>query len=107
MDQKNDDTIVQDDDSFHPPSEILYIDSLSSDDDTFSGEINDNYATEEDLHTQSVPRNLRPNSGPRRSDASTGVPSFEPSFKCQTYKTKKTRQKQFITRILKTHENRK
>ena len=101
MYQDNDDTIVQDDDYVHPLSEILDIDSLSYEDDTSSGAITNNNSIEEDLHTKSVPRNLRPNSGPRRSDAGTGVPSFEPSFKGQTYKTTNTRQKQFLTKMKK------
>ena len=99
MYQDNEDTIVQDDDSVHPPSKILDIDSLSSDDDTSSGEITDDNATEEDLHTQIVPRNIFPNSGPRWLDAGTGVPSFEPSFKGQIYKTANTRKKQFLAKI--------
>ena len=45
MYQDNEDTIVQDDDSIHPPSKILDIDSLSSDDDTSSGDITENDAT--------------------------------------------------------------
>ena len=75
MDQDNDDTIVQDDGSVHSPSDILDIDSLSSNDDTYSGEITDNNATEEDPHTKSVPINLRPNAIPHRADYGTGVPS--------------------------------
>ena len=74
MDKDNDNNIVQDDDSVHPPSDILDIDSLSSEYDTSSGAITDNDATEDDFHTQSVPRNMR-------SDSGTGVPSFEPSSK--------------------------
>ena len=50
MDQENNDTIVQYDDYVHPQSDILDIDSLSSEDDTSSGAITDNNATEEDLH---------------------------------------------------------
>ena len=99
MYQDNEDMIVQDDDSVHPPYEILDIDSLSSEDDTSSGKINDGNATEEDLHTQSVPRNIFPNSGPRLLDAGTGVPSFKPSFKGQIYKTANTRKKQFLAKI--------
>ena len=45
MDQDNDYTIVQEDDSIHPPSRILDIDSLFSDDDTSSGDITENDAT--------------------------------------------------------------
>ena len=89
MDQEKDDTIVQDSDSVHPPSDILKFYSLSSDDDTSSGEIADNNATEADLHTQIVPRNMCPNNGPRQSDAGTGVPGFKPNNNGQTYKTKK------------------
>ena len=99
VDQENDNTIFQDDDYVHPPSDILDIDSLSSDDDTSSGAITYNDAKEEDLHTKSVPRNLRSNTGPRRLDAGTSVPSFEPSFKGQTYKTTKTQHKQFVMKI--------
>ena len=55
MDQDNYDTIFQEDDSFHPPSDILGIDSLSSDNDTSSGAIDYNDATEEDLHTKISP----------------------------------------------------
>ena len=58
MDQDNDDTIVHENDYVHPPSDILDIDSLSSEDDTYSGVITDNDSTEEDLHTQSFPRNM-------------------------------------------------
>ena len=101
MDQENNDTIVQDDDYVHPPSEILDIDSLSYEDDTSSGAITNNNSIEEDLHTKSVPRNLRPNAGPRQADAGTGVPSFETSFKGQTYKMTKTQQKKYFTKIKK------
>ena len=106
MDKDNANTIVQDNDYVHPPYDILDIDYLSSVDDTSSGAITDNDATEENLHTKSVPRNLRSNAGPSRADYGIGVLSFEPSFKGQTYKTTNTRQKQFLTKM-KTQENRK
>ena len=101
MDQYYDDTIFQDDDSVHPPYKILHIDSLSSDDDTYSGAITNNNSTEEYLHTKIIPRNMCPNAGPRQADAGTGVPSFETSFKGQTYKMTKTQQKQYFTKIKK------
>ena len=93
--------IVQDTDSVYLPSDIPNIDSLSSDDDTSSGAITDNDAIEEDLHTKSVPRNLRPNAGPRQADAGTGVPGFEPSFKGKTYKMTKARHKKILTKMKK------
>ena len=78
MDQDNYNTIVQDDYYFHPSSNILDIDSLSSNNDTSSGAITDNYATEEDLYRKSVPRNLRPNAEPLRADAGTRFSGFNP-----------------------------
>ena len=99
MDKFNNNTIFQDNDSVHPTYEILDIDYLYSDNDTSSGAISDNNATEEDLHTKNIPINLRPNYGPRQDDAGTGFPSFKPSFKGKNYKTTKTRQKQFLTKM--------
>ena len=80
VDQDNDNKIVQENNYFRPPSEILDIYSLSSDNDKSSGAITNNNVTEKDLHKKSFPRNLLPNAGPRGADAGTGVPSFEPSF---------------------------
>ena len=101
MDQDNDYTIVQDNDSIDPSSEILGIDYLSPGNDTYSVEITNNDATEEDLHTKNVPRNQLLKVGTRRSDVGTGAPGFEPSFKVKNYKTTKTRQKQLLTKIKK------
>ena len=98
VDQDNDNAIVQDDDYIHPPSKILDIDPLSSNYDTSSVEITDNNSTEEDLHKKMSPKICCLNAGPHRADSGTGVPSFEPSFKGKTYKTTKTRQKNFSPR---------
>ena len=99
VDQDDENKISQDNDYILHPSEILEIDSSSSDNNTPSGAFINDDTTEKYLRTQNIPINLLSNTRPHRPDAGTRVPHLEPSFKGKIYKTTKTRQKQFLTKI--------